>query len=1279
MRPPFSSVQPHWNLSLALALLLATAGCSEAVAPVKSFEAQDIQVDAPAPKFDTGHFGSDSAASDSGTPGTDDGSGDGDSAPESDAVAQADSDAEPWTDTGLSDDVADAIGPDSASPDSADAGPGDGGCSGDGDCDDGDPCTQNLCKAGTCTFPGSGACCKTQADCDDANACTVDLCTSSGCTHTPGNCDDGLACTADACDKNTGDCKHKAKAGTCAIEGACFAAGETAVADLCRRCDPTANPTGWTDNDGNACDDGSACTGKDECLAGSCVGTPKLGCCKSDADCASSDPCSTGSCEVASGSCKTSAVSGCCTSGACCDSAALKILPAGSACGAATKSEWSCNGKQVQLRQGAPGCGGGADDCSSDPAKLAWSAWQTIQTCGEQEKCVAPPGGQAVCEPLAPVGCTSAAQCSDANACTDDTCVQGACSHLPKKCPAGLSCEVATCSESTGQCGVKPQAGLCSIGGQCMLDGVKKPGDSCYGCQAAVDPTAWTLLAACKCTAGSCCSAGVVKPLGTACGTATLASEYACSADGKEVQKRIAVAGCSGPGGTCSVSTALRVWLPWQSVQTCSGGDVCEVVDKTLPGSCKAGADPACGQPDSQEAGTSLKTPYDIGSYLDTSLSKSLSFQFGSPSDVDVVRWQLTDGVNSKQPLVSATWSGTAKVEVCAYFACSAGPSGKDCSPLTCPTGSTGVKSTDVSGAVVNGCCLAASSGSLSFTPKAPTGYNSSGQGWLQVSNQAGKCHALAVQVAFGQTLTTPCTPGSSCCEDSGQFSAIGKSCGSVTLASQYKCETGLPGGKMLVRSAVAGCSGSSTSCSTAVSSYAWSDWTTYKTCASTETCSVVSPSLPGSCKPSTVCAPGSTCCTSTGSFAAAGSSCASALATEYQCASNTIQVRKKFGTCLGTAATCSATAATWTTWNNAKACLSPEVCTPGIVASVLPSCQPKPTDLCSGIDAYETTESIVSAFKAATVSDSADPFWLDPKVKLQSSSDVDYLALDIQDSSILTDPRVYISWQATGPVKVCAYYRCKAGAGGQNCAAIVCPSGSTKASLAAVSVTPDNGCCTTAASGIIDYIPDAPNTMDESGTAFFTVANANPGCQEVAVKLASGDNITTACDPGSTCCTAKGSWASAGSACGTPLGTQNRCTTAGGSTQLQERLAMNSCVGGSATCNSATLAWSAWTLKQACVAPEVCASPVPQVPGSCLVPPSGSCGGQCGYKSLTGTCYCDAYCADSGDCCSDFISECGGSCNGSCGLKSATGNCFCDDLCASSGDCCVDKAKMCP
>ncbi len=1123
--------------------------------------------------------------------------------------------------------------------------------------------------------------CATDPDCDDGSACTTDTCTADGCAYQAKNCDDGLPCTADGCDKNTGNCKHKTLAETCAIDGACYAAAEAQAANPCKACDPSTSQSAWSDVSGVACDDGNTCTGKDQCNAGTCVGEAKPGCCKADADCAGTDVCSTATCDVASGSCVTKPKASCCTDGACCDLATNTAKAAGAACGAAVlATEWQCAGQDVQNRSASAGCtGGGPAACSTAAADYVWSPWSTVKTCGVNEKCQASGTSAANCVVVTPVECASNADCDDKNPCTDGVCNAGKCAHLAKKCTATTSCQVPFCDSKTGQCVAKWLAGTCEIGGNCMVSGVKNPADACMSCQPTVAQDKWTPLPNCTCAGGACCNNGVVKPVSTACDTKTLATEYGCAPDGKTQRKRIAFAGCTGGTAICSGASTYYAWQPWTDIGACQDNEVCDATDKTKVPLCKA-TDPVCSQLDPYELdGTSLAKGHDLGTFGDATASKTVTppLLMGSPGDVDVVKWTVTDDTNNFAPQLGLTWSSAQNVKVCVYTACNAGAGGKDCQTLVCPTGSQNAASATVSAAKVNGCCMSGTKGAISLSPKPSTGTSGTFVGYLEVTNGTPACTQVAASLTFGTPTATVCKAGTdTCCEANGTYSPKGKACGTLTVASEYKCDSDLPGGKVLVRKATSGCTGSSTLCSASSANYAWGDWTTYKACLASEMCSVTSVSSPGTCKAATQCVAGSQCCSALGTFAPTGTLCGKGATTEYQCSGSNIQVRKNFSTCAGTSTGCFGTSA-FSTWTTVSACPVGQTCTAGSTKATPPTCKEPAPDLCKQTDKWEATETTSASLDLGVFSDSGSAVFIDPSVLLQSPTDKDYLKYSITDDTNLYDPQVYVTWTALKPVKVCAYYRCSSGPNGTDCLDVSCPFGSDAYQNTAVSGAKVNGCCKTAASGTLSYFPDATG-MDETGTVFLNLTNADTSCQSVSVKIGFGATTVTKCSPGNTCCTNKGTYAASGTACGTSTKAQYRCTTVAGVNQAQKQTSVGSCAGTSTTCNTTATNWGPWALETPCVGPEFCAVGLPTSTAVCVAGKPGSCAGSCGKQSKDG-CYCDSSCLTLGDCCKDFASTCSGTCDGACGGIGKVGGCMCDAACATIGDCCLDKTSKCP
>ena len=1157
------------------------------------------------------------------------------------------------------------------------------GCQFSSDCTDNNPCTTDSCIAGKCVFAGNGLCCQTGADCDDGNACTTDSCTSAGCLYAKKTCNDGLPCTVDACNAADGQCKHSVIVGQCAIDGQCMPSG-TAGTNACLACVPELDPVGWSPLVGKACSDGSACTSADSCSAqGTCVGVAKAGCCSADSDCTVAGSCLTSTCDVPSGTCQFSAKPDCCTSGSCCQTLTGTIAPAGTGCGSvAVATEVVCNGAAIQTRTATAGCDGlSATGCQSASSNLVWSGWTTLQTCGGSSKCLQQPGSAPQCVPIGSTDCAANSGCNDNNGCTDDLCVGGKCANLQKPCAAGDSCQQATCDAKTGTCGLAVVPGSCRIDSACYGAGVKQPQDPCKVCDPSQSTTGWSVAAACKCTTtDSCCgTGGVAEPAYKSCGGQVIATEYACDPGGTVVQKRTATAGCSGAGAVCSDSFVS--WGPWKNVEACTSGTACQVSDKTLPGSCVGGADPICSLPDSYEVGANFGTAADLGSQNDSDKAKLISpdIVLGSATDSDIVRYTIADAVNNLRPAVDLTWqAGAGPIEICAYVACLQGAGGKDCAALTCPAGTTPKTQPDVSGASVNGCCATGSTGDLQFVPDVAGG-DRSAVVWLQVTNQANKCQKVSLNLTFGSALVSACTPGTACCTSGGSWAPAGSACGADVLASEYQCSGTAPGNLIQRRDAKAGCSGSGASCSADPANWVWGPWVTQQPCSATEACAVPDKTKPGTCTQTQDCAPGSSCCTASGSWAAAGTFCGKkALDTEYQCKGADIEVRKRFATCGGGSAQCSPLPGSWSEWTVVSACASGTTCTPANAVSVLPSCA-APSDPCLLADPWENGDDLTINYPYGDFDDGDKAQWVAPAVRLSGAQDKDYFVHTIEDQTSIdfSDPRVYVEWKAAEPVTVCAYYRCWDGLGGEDCYEIDCPAGTEAFSNSFVSSVSGNGCCKTAANGVIDFEPDAPLSLDESGEAFWSVKATTAVCQTVSVKLAFGDDTGTACDPVSTCCTAEGKVASAGTPCGNTVTTQYTC----GDDGIEQRKGRGTC-NANAKCQTGAknLSYDAFALSEPCLATETCMVGASGTPGQCqVVTPAGSCNEACGGASKSGECYCDAFCITAGDCCADYSESCGGTCSAACGGLASLGSCWCDADCTTFGDCCLDKASACP
>ncbi|MSP92965.1 MAG: hypothetical protein EXR79_14375 [Myxococcales bacterium] len=685
--------------------------------------------------------------------------------------------------------------------------------------------------------------CQVAADCNDDDECTADQCGADGfCTNAAKGCDDGLDCTSDSCNAKTGKCEAKVATGFCVIDGACWGAGQSGT-EPCVACDPNKAPTGWSAQTGKPCDDGVTCTDKDACTGtGVCAGKAKAACCTGDDDCKNSDPCQTGACDVGAGTCNFTAADGCCSAGVCCDVTQKKVKATGAVCGAqALASEYQCSGNAMQKRDQLPACDGkDATTCPQDDASAVWGKWLTVASCGAGTQCkLADASEPPTCAPLAPAGCTGPADCADTDKCTEDACQDGACSHNPKACPDPSVCQQGSCDADSGNCISKPKPDTCKISGQCYASGNASPADACQECNPAKSTNQWTLAAACGCSSGTCCdiAASKFKAKGTKCGTATAATEYQCSSDGKAVEKRMGVGGCTGTTTACSTTPANLVWQAWAQDKACASTETCVLTTKDVPGTCKAATDPLCTQKDDFDVGLNVKTAFSVGIFQDGSAAKTLTSKpiLGGATDVDVFRYDIADTSSGHAPQVAVTWSAPDKVVVCAFYRCSKVADGKSCQAPVCPAGTTVTTNPDVSPVVGNGCCHVAAAGSLSWTPKASTGIDHSGTVFVQLSNNSAKCQQVGFDLQFGKVTQTACTPGTSCCSADGGWLPKGTKCGTEAWVVEYKCAATTPGAAGQVRKQYQACGGTSSSCSTL--NGVWSEWTTFKTCAAAESC----------------------------------------------------------------------------------------------------------------------------------------------------------------------------------------------------------------------------------------------------------------------------------------------------------------------------------------------------------------------------------------------------------------------------------------------------------
>jgi hypothetical protein len=148
-------------------------------------------------------------------------------------------------------------------------------------CDDGVACTDDRCQGGLCANPvAPGAClidtaCYASGDADPANPCLACRPTSSAAAFSAR--DDGATCgeAAGCLDQRcaAGACSSTVAAGSCLVDGVCYASGALHPTQACLACLPTTRVDAFSPlPDGAACQVGACVTGA-ACQGGACVGT----------------------------------------------------------------------------------------------------------------------------------------------------------------------------------------------------------------------------------------------------------------------------------------------------------------------------------------------------------------------------------------------------------------------------------------------------------------------------------------------------------------------------------------------------------------------------------------------------------------------------------------------------------------------------------------------------------------------------------------------------------------------------------------------------------------------------------------------------------------------------------------------------------------------------------------------------------------------------------------------------------------------------------------------
>lgn len=253
----------------------------------------------------------------------------------------------------------------------------------------------------------------------------VDAGPPTGCGPAGEVCDDGVACTIDGC-----------------LDGACTTFLDDVLCDDGVDCTlDVCEPSGCRHEVRDTrCDDGNPCT-EDRCRESGCVAEPNAAACDDGFFCSGADTCAGGGCAIHAGDpCPGS--SACVEAGATCEGCVTDAD-----CPAPEASPWSA-------------CSGFVDACDGDGVSMRTTA--TFR-CGDGGVCTRVESAETMpcTRPTDGIACVD-----DANACTDDVCVAGACAHRPR---AGATCPSGYC-DATARCVRCLDDSHCADGDRCTAD-----------------------------------------------------------------------------------------------------------------------------------------------------------------------------------------------------------------------------------------------------------------------------------------------------------------------------------------------------------------------------------------------------------------------------------------------------------------------------------------------------------------------------------------------------------------------------------------------------------------------------------------------------------------------------------------------------------------------------------------------------------------------------------------------------------------------------------------
>lgn len=494
-----------------------------------------------------------------------------------------------------------------------------------------------------------------------------------------GSCEDGLTCTTDTCQGGS-QCTHALNAGSCLINGACWAMNTYNPLSACEVCDPARSTLTWSQ------------------AAGTCV-----------------------------------------IGGACYPNGAVNPQNACQVCNAnQTSTAWTTQTNTCQI---GGQCYLANDTNPTNPCEIcvpttstvAWT--QAFNTCNIQDQCYAAgakkPGEPCyVCDPSRSASGWSTAlngtSCDDGNACSSTSACNGAGVCVgDTSCNDGIACTQDTCTQA-GCDNTQVAAGYCRISNVCWNNQAQHPSNVCQWCDPTSSKTAWSNRASnVSCSDGFFCTSGDhCNGLGSCVGggSGPCGDAYACTNDvcneasdsctyPLQTSKCLISGTCYTDGDAqsgfvcneCEPTASTSGWT-FITNKGCNDGNECTTADKCTGGACAGTA-----IRDGLEVNDTSGTAYNLGNYNDGQgfpQRKEVNLTMYGSGDVDWFTYFVDDVVGGDlEPRVRVSNIPAGhNYELCIWFRCTNEdkvPANLDCAGA----GGTNAAAITVGGKQYNGCC----------------------------------------------------------------------------------------------------------------------------------------------------------------------------------------------------------------------------------------------------------------------------------------------------------------------------------------------------------------------------------------------------------------------------------------------------------------------------------------------------------------------------------------------------------------------------------------------